>query len=423
MFTPINTSYEKEEEKMSPPPLRKDAASDHAQEASASTAGPSTHPHSPSSTNPGPSQHAAPGSNLTILPVNLNRWTLDSGAPYHACFDKAEFLANVLPWSDEIPLPDGSALPVEGMGDVWLTRGTKTSVFLSNVFYVPKLRRNVVSTSLLRESGCEIREKGKMAFIYNAKGKTVAEAHERYSHLRLCLDPKPRDFATAFLQRNWVAMDIDELLRQLFDAYDSANQAVFQHISQCTNLPVKQLASENTADTLPMICAPSKNWHVGYYLSKYQVPYDARDLEHLVTAYEAAFHLALSKPGAVSMLRYLKSLGKIVVFVADDPYSARVRLIKRLSLSEHIDGLRTPDIASVPKLYQTSRDFLNHMGINVTDVVYVARDGSNIMQSATTAGALTVRVSNARTPSRRIEAVAVESLEKLEEMLRGKAQV
>ena len=81
-------------------------------------------------------------------------WWIDSGATTHVCKDRF--------WFERFtPVKDGSVLymgddhraPIEGRGDVTLEFSSSRSIKLCNVLYVARIRKNLVSGSMLNKLG------------------------------------------------------------------------------------------------------------------------------------------------------------------------------------------------------------------------------------------------------------------------------
>jgi len=97
---------------------------------------------------------------------NSMKWILDTGATRH-------FRANKDLMHDFEDAPDGehvymgnaAATRVMGKGKVLLKFTSAKSLCLNNVLYVPSLRRNLVSSSLLDIAGFEVNQKSEKIVI------------------------------------------------------------------------------------------------------------------------------------------------------------------------------------------------------------------------------------------------------------------
>ena len=96
-----------------------------------------------------------------IFKINLlegdNAWWVDSGATRHVCKNK-NFFKTMKPVDDGTILFMGNSTttPVLGIGDVELKFTSGSILTLTNVFYVPEVRKNLVSGGLLNKFGFKL---------------------------------------------------------------------------------------------------------------------------------------------------------------------------------------------------------------------------------------------------------------------------
>ncbi|MDD0148368.1 GAG-pre-integrase domain-containing protein, partial [Shigella flexneri] len=85
-------------------------------------------------------------------------WWIDSGSPIHITNSLQGFIRRRIPKSDEVNLcvGNGMRVAVKAIGTLKLDLGLGKLLVLDNVFYVPSMRRNLVSVSLLVKSGCRL---------------------------------------------------------------------------------------------------------------------------------------------------------------------------------------------------------------------------------------------------------------------------
>jgi hypothetical protein len=91
----------------------------------------------------------------TALTVGLRRcsndWVLDSGCTHHMCHNLDLFTTKLTPMKKEVFLGDGRSLKIEGVGTVQFnTRnslGKVQPIILRRCFYIPTLKRNLISLS------------------------------------------------------------------------------------------------------------------------------------------------------------------------------------------------------------------------------------------------------------------------------------
>ena len=96
-----------------------------------------------------------------ISEINLleddNAWWIDSGATQHVCKNK-NFFKTMKPVDDGTILfmENSTTTPVLGIGDVELKFTSGSILTLTNVFYVPEVRKNLVSGGLLNKFGFKL---------------------------------------------------------------------------------------------------------------------------------------------------------------------------------------------------------------------------------------------------------------------------
>ena len=99
---------------------------------------------------------------LNSICVDKNDFVIDSGATNHMCFDSRLFksISNI-DGNISVNIGDGSALPVEGKGDVEIKIRLPTNRMIKccikNVLYVPKLAHNLISVSQIAQDGKEVK--------------------------------------------------------------------------------------------------------------------------------------------------------------------------------------------------------------------------------------------------------------------------
>ncbi|WCJ29313.1 Retrovirus-related Pol polyprotein from transposon TNT 1-94 [Euphorbia peplus] len=96
---------------------------------------------------------AAVVSEVNLVDSNPREWWLDTGATRHVCCDKESF-AGLTPQSGEKLFMGNSATSkIKGVGTVILKMTSGKEVTLRNVLYVPEIRKNLVSGSILSAHG------------------------------------------------------------------------------------------------------------------------------------------------------------------------------------------------------------------------------------------------------------------------------
>ena len=106
-----------------------------------------------------------------MVDVPLNTWWLDSGATIHVVNSLQGFrsLRNPSKVESEIIVGDGARIVVEDIGMVSLNLPSGHTLLLRNAVYVPSMRRNLISASVLDESGYTFRlGNGKLVMYFDS---------------------------------------------------------------------------------------------------------------------------------------------------------------------------------------------------------------------------------------------------------------
>ena len=81
--------------------------------------------------------------------LRSNDWVLDSGCTHHMCYNPDLFMTKLTPMEEEVFLGDGYSIKIEGVGTAQIntrnSQGNIQPIILRRCFYVPKLKRNLIS--------------------------------------------------------------------------------------------------------------------------------------------------------------------------------------------------------------------------------------------------------------------------------------
>jgi ribosomal protein L15 len=88
---------------------------------------------------------------------NIVEWVLDTGATRHLCADKGLFAEfEDVENGGCVFMGNATSAPISGKGKVFLKLTSGKTLALSNVLYVPSLRRNLVSGALLNKASLKL---------------------------------------------------------------------------------------------------------------------------------------------------------------------------------------------------------------------------------------------------------------------------
>ncbi|PHT38854.1 Enoyl-[acyl-carrier-protein] reductase [NADH], chloroplastic [Capsicum baccatum] len=110
---------------------------------------------------------------------NPREWWMDSGSTHHVCTNK-ELFSSFAPAQAEkmLYMANSATAKVEGTGKICLKMNSRKVLTLNNVLYVPELRQNLISVSLLDNNGFKcVTVSGK---IVVSKGEIKDEAIDAF---------------------------------------------------------------------------------------------------------------------------------------------------------------------------------------------------------------------------------------------------
>lgn len=83
-------------------------------------------------------------------------WYLDTGATNHMTGDKHCFVEIDYSICGKVKFGDGSVIDIQGIGSVMFQCKNGEHLTLTNVYYIPKLKSNIISLGQIDESGGRI---------------------------------------------------------------------------------------------------------------------------------------------------------------------------------------------------------------------------------------------------------------------------
>lgn len=150
------------------------------------------------------------GEASTSLPVFLNEqqaeivpgaayapqettWFMDTGASNHMTGDCSVFAELDESVTGTVRFGDGSVVKIQGRGTIAFKVDGGMQRALTDVYYIPRLKRSVVSLGQLDELGCDIRLRGgNMSTIFDPHHKLLVKVHYASNRLyKLDMTPVP----------------------------------------------------------------------------------------------------------------------------------------------------------------------------------------------------------------------------------------
>ena len=244
------------------------------------------------------------------------------------------------------------------------------------------------------------------------------------------------DLTASLHAHSWYAFDLDDTLHAFRKASSAAASEVFTHISNHSAIPTTSLATSysailaqktSSAFTDGRTSDDYRKERSGALLQKHDLEADENRLVVFAGLYKDTLANALeTKAGALSLLSYHRSIGKKIAIVTEGPQDAQQWTIEKLGLAEYVDVLVTTNKFGVSKTEGLFEKVLDSLGIEGRDIVYVGDNYARDIVPAQEQKITTVHFSEDDGVVLSLQGMRVNSLLKIENVLRsgqGKAKV
>ena len=112
-----------------------------------------------------------------------NLWYLDNGASNHMTGDRSYFTILDETITGKVKFGDDSRVDIKGKGSISFIFKNGVKKVMSNVYYIPALRSNIISLGQATETGCEVRLKEDLLHIYDRDGRLLLKANRGRNRL------------------------------------------------------------------------------------------------------------------------------------------------------------------------------------------------------------------------------------------------
>ena len=110
-------------------------------------------------------------------------WYLDNEASNHMTGDKRYFSSIDEIVTGQVRFGDDSRIDNEGKGTISFTDMNNEARKMTDVYFIPELRSNIISLGQATESGCDIRLKGDVLTMHDQHGKLLVKANRLNNRL------------------------------------------------------------------------------------------------------------------------------------------------------------------------------------------------------------------------------------------------
>ncbi|XP_076883685.1 uncharacterized protein LOC143532543 [Bidens hawaiensis] len=110
-------------------------------------------------------------------------WYLDNGASNHMTGNRSYFLELNENITGRVKFGDGSFVQIKGKGSILFQGKSCDQDLLTEIYYIPELKSNIISLGQATESGCDIRMKHDLLTMYDENGRLLMKVKRSKNRL------------------------------------------------------------------------------------------------------------------------------------------------------------------------------------------------------------------------------------------------
>lgn len=110
-------------------------------------------------------------------------WYLDNGASNHMTGDRRYFSKLDSTITGKVRFGDDSRIDIKGKGTIAFTDMKVNSRKMTDVYFIPDLKSNIISLGQATEAGCDIRLRGEQLTMHDQQGKLLVTAKRSRNRL------------------------------------------------------------------------------------------------------------------------------------------------------------------------------------------------------------------------------------------------
>ncbi|CAA7038224.1 unnamed protein product [Microthlaspi erraticum] len=113
-----------------------------------------------------------------------NIWYLDNGASNHMTGDRRYFSSMDNSVTGKVRFGDDSRIDIKGKGTISFFDMNGEPRMMTDVYFIPDLKSNIISLGQATESGCDIRMQGECLTMHDRDGKLLAKANRKIGYTK-----------------------------------------------------------------------------------------------------------------------------------------------------------------------------------------------------------------------------------------------